>query len=645
MISAPLGDALNHLQHLFRDGTSGRLTDGQLVDRFVSGRDESAFAALVQRHGPMVLRICRAVLADEHDAQDAFQATFLVLVQKSHAMADCHSIGPWLVGVSFRVAKRARADTARRRVREMRSAEWRARSHEPGPSANLESWPEVYAELNRLPEKYRVPLVLCYLEGHTVEEVAQQLGCPRGTILSRLARARDRLRGRLARHGLVLPVAALVALHSPRTVAATVPVSLAESTVQAAIRLATDGTVAIAVAKLVAGVVPSTTPTPLKFAITGLLATGIAAMAILIEQAPVPGQPTPPGERSRSLAQKDLGKKEQIRGPGTALIPRVVNGRTLQAHSSAGFCVAFSPDGKRLASGGADGTVKIWDPAIGASGSTFRILPRAGKHAAVMALAFSLNNALLAAACDDLTIRLIDAVTGDERDRIPQDYFANTLAFSPDGRTLAWAGTNPKNPDPTAGTWREITLWDVVAGKVRLRLTGHTDGISSLAFSADGTMIISGSYDGTVRLWQTDSGRELASLKGQQPIHSVAIAPDQQVIAAATGHRYRSNDGQTPTNQGVVTLWDVASRLELASLPEHTGAALTVAFSPNGKVVASGGHDGMIKLWDRVAKKERASLVGHQGNVYALTFSPDGRTLASTGLDSTVRVWLLGELD
>jgi RNA polymerase sigma factor (sigma-70 family) len=650
MLSAPSGDVLKHLQVLFQDGTNGDLTDGELLDRFASGRDESAFAILVERHGAMVLRVCRAVLADEHDAHDAFQATFLVLVRRARSIDRSGSVGPWLFGVCHKIAVRARADAVRRRVRERRSAEMRAsdsqRSDRPGP----ESWPELYAELGRLPEKYRAPLVLCYLEGQTTEEAAQRLGCPRGTILSRLARARERLRGRLARRGLALPVAAISASLLPKSASAVVPASLADATIRAAVRLAANGiaagTTSAAVTKMMEGMISSMKLTQLKIAAATLLAVGVATgAAVLAQRNPPSEQQSRPQGPLSSLGPKQSGEIGEKSSPGTALVPKAVGGRILKGHASTTVCVAFSPDGKLLASGDASRIVKLWDPSTGNARAEVRVTPRQGQHAAVMALAFSHHSALLGMACDDLTIRLRDVVSGEERSIIPQNCFANTVAFAPDGRTLASAGTNPPQElDPKDGDWRVITLWDVASSKVRTVLAGHTDGISSLAFSADGTTIVSGSYDQTVRLWQAATGKHLASLKAPEAIHGVAISPDGRVVAAATGSRYASNDERTPRPPGLVILWDVATWREQATLPAHEGSARTVAFSPDGKILASGGQDGLIKLWDAQTSKVRAILQGHQGYVYSVAFAPDGKTLASSGLDSTVRLWYAAEL-
>ena len=162
---------------------------------------EMAFSALVERHGPMVLRVCRSILRDEHDAQDAFQATFLVLVDRAGSVRDRSSVGSWLHGVALRVAACARGSVVRRRVHERRAADLTADGFHPrGVEPDLA--PALHEELARLPERYRVPIVLCYMEGLACEEAAQRMRLPVGTVKSRLARGRDRLRDRLIRRGL-----------------------------------------------------------------------------------------------------------------------------------------------------------------------------------------------------------------------------------------------------------------------------------------------------------------------------------------------------------------------------------------------------------------------------------------------------------
>jgi RNA polymerase sigma factor (sigma-70 family) len=233
MASGPSAAVANQLRALFQDGTVGGLTDGQLLDRFVHRRDEAAFAALVDRHGPMVLRVCRNRLGDAHDAEDAFQATFLVLAQKAGSIRRSEAVAGWLLGVAGRVSAKARA-ADRRRTR----AEAKAGIPPDLGRADVppEAWTELYEEIERLPEKYRLPLILCYLEGLTYERAAGQLCCPVRTIQSRLARGRERLRGRLERRGLAPSAAIIGSAFSADPAQAIVSVSLREATATAALR-------------------------------------------------------------------------------------------------------------------------------------------------------------------------------------------------------------------------------------------------------------------------------------------------------------------------------------------------------------------------------------------------------------------------
>jgi RNA polymerase sigma factor (sigma-70 family) len=186
------------------------LSDAELLRRFALSNDESAFAMLLRRYGSLVLGICRRVLRDPHDTDDAFQATFLIFARKAPTIHKREAICSWLYKVAYRIALRARAGRARREMREQealqRLTERQARAAPPSFLGDL-----VDEEVQRLPEKYRVPVLLCYLQGQTNEEAARCLRCPSGTLKIRLLRARDLLRRRLKRRGLALPLAALVA--------------------------------------------------------------------------------------------------------------------------------------------------------------------------------------------------------------------------------------------------------------------------------------------------------------------------------------------------------------------------------------------------------------------------------------------------
>ncbi len=238
---------------LFDAGSLGAWGDGALLDRFLAGRDdaaEAAFASLVERHGPMVLRVCRANLGDEHDAHDAFQATFLILARKARSVRIRDTVGPWLHGVAWRVASRARAASYRRRRHERRAAEMAPRSFDESRKDDAEA--TLHEEVLRLPSGFRDAVILCDLEGLTTDQAAERLGTPVGTVRSRLYRGRDRLRGRLLRRGLA-PAAVGVVVASAPASALTVPAALADATVGLAVGWCWAGTVPIRLAWLVNG--------------------------------------------------------------------------------------------------------------------------------------------------------------------------------------------------------------------------------------------------------------------------------------------------------------------------------------------------------------------------------------------------------
>ena len=240
MASGFPGGAARQINRLFLDGTTAGLTDGQLLERFATRRPEAAEAAfetLVNRHGPMVLRVARGVLRDPRDVEDAFQATFLVLVRKAPTISDRELLGPWLHGVARRVALKARGVAARRNKREGGTFDDPPADPAEGPWPDLR--PILHEELDRLPAKYRQPVILCHLQGLTHAEAARELAWPVGTVSVRLARARKLLKERLSRRGLTA-TAALWAAGLAQDASAAVPEALARSTAKAALQASTS---------------------------------------------------------------------------------------------------------------------------------------------------------------------------------------------------------------------------------------------------------------------------------------------------------------------------------------------------------------------------------------------------------------------
>src|SRR5262245_7210243 len=265
MARGHLGSVVAFLRRATGSAGSGESTDGALLEQFTRHNDEAAFAELVGRHGPMVLAVCLRILGDAHAAEDAFQATFLILARKAGSVRRPDGVGCWLHSIAVRVSRKMRAGGLRRR--ECAALVEAEDGNDPVAEAALKELGTLLdEELGRLPETYRAPLILCYLEGRTNDEAARELGWPRGTVSGRLARARDLLRGRLARRGLALSGGALASLLAGSAARAGVPPALAGATVRAAAGFAAGAVAATPAVILAQGVLETMFVVKLKFA-------------------------------------------------------------------------------------------------------------------------------------------------------------------------------------------------------------------------------------------------------------------------------------------------------------------------------------------------------------------------------------------
>ena len=328
------------------------LSDAQLLDEFVTRRDEASFEVLVWRHGSMVLSVCQRVLHDSHEAEDAFQATFLVFARKAGSISKREAVSSWLYKVAYRVALRVRARTAKRSAQETTAGELPARA-EPDDLLWRDLRPVLDAEIDRLPEKYRTAFVLCYLEGHTNEEAAAQLGCPKGTILSRLARGRERLRSRLTRRAGWRLSAAWVATTLSQNAAAAVPAALVSSTIGPAILFAAGkaaaGLVSASVATLTEGVLHTMLLTKVKIATAALLTLAVLGTGgSIVSYRTLAGTPDP-------VRMPDAGARAEKRVPETepqeyAAAAEEARGEreVRKAPDAQGRITAISDDGKTL---------------------------------------------------------------------------------------------------------------------------------------------------------------------------------------------------------------------------------------------------------------------------------------------------------
>jgi RNA polymerase sigma factor (sigma-70 family) len=328
MAGVRLPELLRYLRRAAAPAEAPVGSDAQLLERFATARDEDAFELLVRRHGPMVLSVCRRVLGDAHEAEDAFQAAFLVLARKAPAAARCRSAGAWLHTVAYRVALRARSSRAARTARERPL-------DEPVPAGDSDPALEavkrdvrrvIDEEVSRLPEKYRVPFVLFHLEGRSSAEVARDLGCPVGTVESWLSRARARLRAALARRGLA-PTPALLPVPLAHAGPPAVPAALLRSTVRAAPLVAAGravaaGTVPARVASLLKAVRHDALVSRFRMALWALLLVGLVGVAAtFVARQLLADDPGAPLQAARPAPAP--GKAEEP-GPEAPLLPQVV---------------------------------------------------------------------------------------------------------------------------------------------------------------------------------------------------------------------------------------------------------------------------------------------------------------------------------
>lgn len=286
--------------------------------------------------------------------------------------------------------------------------------------------------------------------------------------------------------------------------------------------------------------------------------------------------------------------------------------QTLTGHSGSVYLAVFSPDGKTLASGSYDNTVKLWQVQTGALMQTL-----SGHSQGVPAIAFSPDGKTLASGSRDTTVKLWDTQTWMLRQTLTGNaYEVWSVAFSPDGKTLA-----------SGGLGATLMLWDSQTGILKQTLTGHRYEVRSVAFSPDGKTIASGSWDDTVKLWDVQTAELKQTLTGQSDdINSVSFSPDGKMLAAGSFDK-------------TIRLWDVQTGALKRSLTGHSSQVFSVTFSPDGKTLASGSEDKTVKLWDVQTGALKQTLTGHTNGVYSVAFSPDGKMLASGSSDNTIKLW------
>jgi RNA polymerase sigma factor (sigma-70 family) len=647
--------AIRHLDQLAQTHRAGDLADAELLEHFRSQREEAAFTILVQRHGPMVLGVCRRVLGNAEDPEDAFQATFLVLARNAAAIRCQGSLAGWLYGVASRISARARAQAMARRLRESQAA---AKRPDPPDEVSLQELRVVLdQELATLPEKYRAPLVLCYLEGKTHEQAASELGWPKSSLSTRLVRARQLLRERLVRRGVSLS-AAVLALALARQAAAAVPAGLVLSTAKA-VRFALAGKTGVLsaeIAQLAEGAMKTMSPSSSKAVLMlGALVSVAAGAGVLLFPGAPAQQDVPQAQAPPMFVLPALGihQHNRLRGPDNSdplpsgAIARL--GTTRLRHGGSTTAVAFATDGRTVITMGVDG-LRIWDVATGKS--LRHMANQADRNLYGGILASDAKQVLTAEFGDKRApLSLWDVATG-RLVRTFGDHPFLAACFSPDAKVLATLGSvQPRDPR-YRGFTDVISLWDTTTGKRLRSWNGHKSGAYCGLFTADGKTLISGGGDKTIRFWDVATGTQVRCWDtGQAAVGHFTLSGDGKHLAAIDLERDEPAGIAFPAGLA----WSAAESIRVWSmdsgkLVQHLAVSVPkarkvvsgftgVAFTPDGKSVIAAGAGNFARVWDLGTGKElRRHDMGVPG-VWSMALSPDGKVLAALPGGTALRLF------
>lgn len=621
-MSVRLAGLLQHLCRLESPVGPGNLSDAALLERFVRRRDQDAFAVVVGRHGPMVLHVCRRVLGDAQAAEDAFQATFLVLARRADVVRP-GALAAWLYGTAQRVALKSRAAMLRRRRSEGEPMTDPVADPRPDPLAELsarELLAVLDAEVTRLPEVYRLPIILCCLEGRSQEEAARLLGWTAGSVKGRLERGRVRLHAQLARRGLTL-AAAFGMLELARGQAVAVPGLLTRTAVHAALTYANGGTVAAPVAALAETTRKAMQPVRWKITAALLLALTLTATAVGYRLSangvePGPDPTAAKGQEPTTTATRQPGTDRYGDSLPAGVLARLGTVRLRHGHNIQS--VAFTADGQLVSNCFADG-VRFWDTATGreighleseagASMSSACLSPD-GKQIVTLETGTSGGAFSTIRVWDRAEMKVVREVT-----------CSNTMGFqfdlrlSPDGKVFVVDGA-------------ARCVWDVATLKELRRLEGGAARGWCKAFSPDGRTFIA-SDEGVIRFWDVATGRKEREIATSSTVYQLALSPDGRLLATVGGSPQRRDD--------VLRLWDLASgkevrQLTMPSKPGVNGVPQGfnhVAFAADSKTLIASGQDGVVRFWDPSTGKETRTLVVDSHGTSPTALSQDGKMLA-----------------
>jgi RNA polymerase sigma-70 factor (ECF subfamily) len=658
-------------------------SDGKLVERLLAGRDQAAFEVVVHRHGPMVYRVCWRVLQQAEDAEDAFQATFLLLARKLRTVQKRGSLASWLHGVAHRVALDSRKQIMRRCRRERR-----VQVEQAGPPDEM-SWKELRTvldtELATLPEKLQSPLILCYLESRSQDEAARQLGWSKRTLLRRLEEARAALGRRLARRGVIAPAALGAILISDCVAPAALPSTLVRSTVEAGMYASvgsiTPGLVSANSLALAKGVMKAMFISKIKFIGAIVIAGGAVTSGSVVllgdklsggpavDSTPNAVSTVPPGTADRSTAGDAAVIHLAWRADSSAVLTISTTFELVEQEppkplgANVRKLVEEEPPKAPTKAFRSHMDVRLWDSKTAKllkDSKTAALLKTVGevtnnglsaiavspdkKHAAIAGA-----NTVVGRGPSESFVKLFDAQTWAIVHELRDDdaFGVDRLAFSPDGKTLALGGSHRSAED---GSF--VKLWDleadIVTSPTKFAAKGLGLGnavltpykppawaVTHLAFSPDGTLLASAEYGqlshrARIRLRDAATGEpkrewELGDSNG---LASIAFADGGKSLVTACG---------------TVKFWDAQTGDELRALESQGWECHYIAVSHDGRHVAADGFrkdgDGWISkalLWDATTGKLEKTFGWQVPGMFTseLAFSPDGRSLAIGGQTS-----------
>jgi RNA polymerase sigma factor (sigma-70 family) len=595
MAASSLKNVVRNLRSL----AASELSDSELLQHFVASADEGAFTALLRRHGRVVLGVCNRVLGAGPDAEDVFQATFVVLARKADSISKQESVASWLHGVAYRMAYRLRSQRALRRNLERAAeqcleqiAEDPSMAVDPCARASLRELSDILDdELRRLPAGCRDTLVMCLLKGRSNSEAARRLGLPLGTVKDRLQRGRELLRQRLQRRGVSLSAVALSVVLSER--AAAVPVKLKKAVLACVLRRAVPARVAALTTKVTGvGVLAKLA----AVAVLGVMLAGLAMGAIGVEQRDFDDPPrTEPDAEARQLEQPRAG----VDGSGDPLPNGAVArlGTTRWRHGGLSKFVFFLPDGQSVLSVGEDNVCHVWEYPSG------KELRRFGLE----------ETDEPASSKPDFTIlRELE------------------VAMSRDGKTVACYFDG-----------RGLHLFDIATGKqVPAPEEFETLGVGGVEFLPDNTLVTL-EFDGMVTVWDWVHGKKLHSFNSHGTGKAV-YGRSPILVCSQDGKKLLTLELERVGNtiERVMKLWETASGKELGTIPRTPKTAFRPpVFSPDGKLLAIIDLDSCISLVDTSTLKARSEI--HTGGRFMRTpvFRQDGKSLLTRETGTTIKEW------